>query len=363
MNTQPNTDASENLLFTNHVGEAIDRFVTHAAPASVFVLTDTNTATFVLPTLRNMSEAVNNASLIKVDAGEASKSLDTLSRIWELLSDGGATRQSLLINVGGGVITDMGGFAAATFKRGIRFVNVPTTLLGAVDASVGGKNGINFNSLKNEIGTIRPADLVIVSTAFFRTLTPQELLSGYAEMLKHGFITSAEMSHRLMRYDITAYEPEALLHLLRENVAVKSRIVAQDLNDNGVRRALNFGHTEAHAFEALAMQRRSPLNHGYAVAFGMLVAMVLSRMKLDFPSEALHSYAAYVEEHYGAFAFSCADYDALLQFMHHDKKNATTGIINSTLLKDFGQPVINSSISDEDMKAALDIYRDLLHLP
>ena len=136
MNLQPTTDASEGLLFTNHVGEAIDRFVAHAAPASVFVLTDTNTATFVLPTLKNMSDTVANASLIQVDAGEAFKSLDTVSRIWKELGDGGATRQSLLINVGGGVITDMGGFAAATFKRGIRFVNVPTTLLGAVDASV-----------------------------------------------------------------------------------------------------------------------------------------------------------------------------------------------------------------------------------
>jgi len=362
--TDSNRNTTPNLLFTNHVEEAIDEYIGRTAPSSVFVLTDTNTASFVLPRLQEASEAVAKANLINVPAGETFKNLDTVSRIWQHLSEHGATRNSLLINAGGGVITDMGGFAAATFKRGIRCLNIPTTLLCAVDASVGGKNGINFNSLKNEIGTIRQADLVIISTIFFRTLPPQELLSGYAEMLKHGFLTSPEMTSSLMSADITAnYDPEQLLETLRENIAVKSRIVSTDLNDNGPRRALNLGHTEAHAFEALAMRRGAQLSHGYAVAFGMLVTMVLSRMKLDFPSDNLHTYAAYVLRHYGTFEFTCADYDALLEFMHHDKKNATTGEINCTLLHRYGDPAINTPVTDDDMKAALDIYRDLLHLP
>lgn len=350
------------LIFTNHVAQALDGMIEKLTPPSVFVIADVNTASFVLPRLQSESKAVGAATVITVKAGEMFKNLDTLSSIWKQLGDKGATSRSVVINLGGGVVTDMGAFAASTFKRGIPFINIPTTLLGAVDASVGGKTGINFNSLKNEVGLFSMPELVIVSTTFFRTLTSQELLAGYAEMLKHAFLSSKEMTARLLRYDITAYEPESLLELLRESVAVKERFVALDVRDKGARRALNFGHTIAHAFESLAMERKSPLTHGYAVAFGMVAALVLSRMKFKFPSDDLQRYAAYVADHYGAFDISCDDYPRLLQFMHHDKKNNVADEINCTLLREIGQVEVNTPVSDADITAALDIYKDLLHL-
>lgn len=351
-----------NVVFTNQVAQTIDETVEKLAPSGVFVVVDVNTASFVLPRLQSESKAVAGAKVIMTKAGDMFKNLDSLASIWKQLGDGGCTRRSVVINLGGGVVTDMGAFAAATFKRGVAYINVPTTLLGAVDASVGGKTGVNFNSLKNEVGLFSEAEMVIVSTTFFRTLTSQELLAGYAEMLKHSFISSKEMTDRLLAYDVTNYDPDRLLELIRESVEVKSKFVACDRTDLGVRRALNFGHTVAHAFEALSLERKSPLSHGYAVAFGMVAALVLSHMKFDFPSDELHRYATYVSEHYGAFDITCNDYKRLIGFMHHDKKNSTAAEISCTLLRDYGDVAINIPVSETDMTAAFDIYRDLLHI-
>ncbi|MCM1505502.1 MAG: 3-dehydroquinate synthase [Muribaculum sp.] len=364
MNETENTkNAAANLLFTNHVAQALDELVEKLEPVSVHLLVDANTATFVLPRMQQESAVVRNAKIIETGgAGELFKNLSTVSDIWKQLSDDGATRRSLLINLGGGVITDMGAFAAATFKRGIPFVNIPTTLLGAVDASVGGKTGINFNSLKNEIGLFADAELVIVSTTFFRTLTSQQLLEGYAEMIKHALLTSDEMTTRLLKYNVTAYEPDQLLKLLRESVEVKCKYVADDPTDCNTRQSLNLGHTFAHAFEELAMERKAPLSHGYAVAFGLVASLILSHMKLNMPTATLNAYTDYVRNHYGVFDFSCDDYPRLLSYMAHDKKNITNddGVYTFTLLRNVGEPLVKQSIAATDVTAALDIYRDML---
>ena len=291
------------LLFTNHVEQALDRAVDTLAPSGVFVLTDSNTASFVLPRLQGISRAVGEGKAIVIPAGDDHKNLDSLSAIWRELTEKGATRSSVLINLGGGVVTDIGAFAAATFKRGMNFINVPTSLLGAVDASVGGKNGINFAGLKNEIGLFSDAALTIISTTFFNTLTSQQLLDGYAEMLKHALISSQEMTARLLAYDITGYTPEPLLNL---------HYVEADPGDRGCRHALNLGHTFGHAFESMAMERGTPLSHGYAVAFGMVAALILSHLELDFPTEWLNRYVTFVKENYGGFAFDCRDTDRLV---------------------------------------------------
>lgn len=348
------------LMFTNHVAQAVDDFVAETKPVSVHVLVDANTASFVLPRMQAESKAIREAHIMETGgAGDLHKNLDTLAGIWRKLGEDGATRRSLLINIGGGVITDMGAFAGATFKRGIHFINIPTTLLGAVDASVGGKSGINFNSLKNEIGVFADAEKVIISTTFFNTLNSQELLSGYAEMIKHAMLTSDEMTWRLLRYDVTNFDPDTLLKLLEESVDVKCRYVSADPTDKGLRQALNLGHTFGHAFEELALERRSPLSHGYAVAFGMVAALTLSHMKEEFPSGSLRSYAAYVRDNYGAFPVSCKDYDRLLNFMVHDKKNSNPEGYTFTLLKAFGEPVIGAGASADEIRTALDIYCDL----
>lgn len=352
----------KNLLFTNHVAQAIDEIAGKMNPSSVFVLVDVNTKSFVLPRMLEESKTVSDARIITIRAGETYKTLPTLSAVWKELGDAGANRNSLLINLGGGIVSDTGGFAAATFRRGIPFLNVPTTLLAAVDASVGAKTGINFNELKNEVGVFADAEMVIVSTTFFRTLGSEELLNGYAEMLKHALLTSPEMTARLLAYDVTRYEPDPLLKLIEESVEVKIRYVSEDPEDRGLRHALNFGHTFAHAFEELAMWRKSPLSHGYAVAQGMVAALVLSHMELGFPSDELHKIAAYIRENYGAFEFTCDDYPRLLGYMERDKKNTTQGIVNFTLLRSIGSPEVNLPVSAPNIKAALDIHRDLLGL-
>ena len=351
---------SQELIFTNHVAETLDELVADLQPPKIFILVDVNTATFVLPRLQAESKAAAEAMVVTTKAGDVNKNLDSLTQIWKRLGENGATRDSMLVNVGGGVVTDMGAFAAATFKRGMTMVNIPTTLLGAVDASVGGKTGINFNNLKNQIGVFRNAEAVIISTTFFNTLTGEELRSGYAEMLKHGLLSSAKAYHALLRANPSDIDPEAMLKLLKESVLVKKTIVDQDPEESGLRRALNLGHTAGHAFETLALDRKSPIPHGYAVAYGLIVALVLSHMELGFPSDELNRFAAYVKENYGPFNFSCDDYPALLKSMSQDKKNHSADQINFTLLKGVGDVAIDQVLAVADIKNALDITRDLM---
>lgn len=350
------------IIFTNAVGNALDTLIADFRPANVWMLADTNTATHVVPVLRRESRLLAEASLITINTGDESKNTDSLIQVWTALSNGQATRRSVLINIGGGMVTDLGGFAAATFKRGIRFINVPTTLLAAVDAAVGGKTGINFNGLKNEIGVFREADAVVISACFFSTLPHKELLSGYAEMLKHGLISDIEMYGRILNSDVLDMDSDEMLCMLRDNVTVKQRIVAEDPTERGIRRALNLGHTAGHAFESLALMRGKPVPHGYAVAWGMVVELVLSHLKLKFSSTELHKVADFVHSHYGAPDITCNDYDRLLDLMTHDKKNERTSDINFTLLRNIGDLRIDCVASTDDIKAALDIFRDLLHI-
>lgn len=353
---------AQNIHYTNSVGIVIDSIVSHMATTSAFVISDSNTGTFVLPKLTEQSQSVHTATQIHIPAGDASKNVDTLQRVWHALSAARASRHALIINVGGGVVTDLGAFAAATYKRGIPCINVPTTLLGAVDAAIGGKTGINFDGYKNQVGAFYPATDVIVSSVFFDTLPVSEKLSGYAEMLKHGLLDSDKAIHRLMAFDITAadHDRDELLDLLRRSVAVKENIVKQDPTEHGIRKALNLGHTIGHAFEEMALRRHNPIPHGYAVAGGLVVECVLSSMLQGFDSTLLHTFAKYVRDIYGAFVITCEDYPALIELMRQDKKNLNADAINFTLLRAPGDFIIDVTIDSETIKSALDIYRDLM---
>ncbi|MDE5722659.1 MAG: 3-dehydroquinate synthase [Paramuribaculum sp.] len=352
---------SQILVFNNEVAAAIEAIVDEAKPNGLFVITDSNVRREVLPALAEQSAAVAGACVIECEPGDEAKNLSSLSEIWSRLVAGGCSRSSLIINIGGGVVTDMGGFAAATFKRGVKFINVPTTLLAAVDAAVGGKTGINFEGLKNEIGVFQEAVAVIISTCFFRSLPREELLSGYAEMLKHGLLDSEEAIDRLLAFPIEdCDDPKELLQLLKKSVTVKQRIVEEDPHERGLRKALNLGHTMAHAMEGLAMKTGAHLAHGYAVARGLVADLVLSHMKHGFPSERLHSVAQFVKSRYGAPEFTCDDYDTLIGLMRHDKKNTDPQTINFTLLAAPGDIRLDSTATPEEIAAALDITRDLL---
>lgn len=357
------TGSRQAVEFTTDPAGTLAYLLEECRAGKAYIIADTDTARLVVPQLQAKCPKLTDATVITVQAGDDHKNLGELAYIWRTLNENGATRHSIAVNVGGGVVTDMGGFAAASFKRGIPFINVPTTLLGAVDAAVGGKTGINFNGYKNEIGAFAEAYGVVVSTCYFDTLPTEELLSGYAEMLKHGLISSRKTYERLLAYDITdRTQLPGLLPLLRESVEIKRAIVRKDPTERGIRRALNLGHTAGHAFESIAMKRGCPVPHGYAVAWGLVVETILSHMQSDFPSGELHRLGAYVYRHYGAPSITCADYPELLQFMHHDKKNRSTGEINCTLLTAPGEFRIDCSISDKDMAAALDIFRDLMHI-
>lgn len=351
---------SQTLTFTNAPGRYLDSLVKTIAPkGNIFLLTDSNTRAKVYPLLAEESLVAAQASVIEIPAGDVNKNLTSLTHVWQKLVEGGATRRSLLINLGGGMVTDLGGFAAATFKRGIPFINIPTTLLGAVDAAVGGKTGINFNGLKNEIGAFREAREVIISTIFFSTLPDSEMLSGYGEMLKHGLLSSREEFLSLLAHDPVGGDLDALLPLLERNVKVKRDIVTKDPTEQGLRKALNLGHTPGHAFESWAMARKQPVPHGYAVAWGLLVDLILSHLLEGFPSDLLQTYATRLRELYGTLPIGCNDYDTLIQYMRHDKKNDSADHINFTLLDAPGKVHLDAIVSAPTIRQALDLFRDL----
>jgi 3-dehydroquinate synthase len=358
----------------------------------VFVLTDDITQECCLSKVAVLF-AKHNATTITIRHDDTNKTLATLADVWTALQRGGATRHSLLVNLGGGMVTDLGGFAAATFKRGINFINIPTTLLAMVDAAVGGKTGINFGGLKNEIGAFANARYVIVNTCFLDTLDTANLCSGYAEMLKHSLISNAQMWAEHVNFDILQPDLAELQRMVAASIAVKEHIVADDPHEHGIRKALNFGHTIGHALEEFSMQqpggavvstaptkqeaqkegavvsarllplakaRTAPKNtllHGYAVAFGLIGELYISARKAGFPTARLHQTARFIRENYGAVAFTCDDYPTLLNLMRHDKKN-TSGTINFTLLHDIGDIRINQTATDEEIREALDFIRE-----
>ena len=341
----------QNLIFTNDVTAAIEQLEVDGGHNLTVWVADVNTASLIAPAPPH---------LITIPDGDASKTLETVTHVWDEMERMGVTRRSLVINLGGGMVTDLGGWAAATFKRGVRFINVPTTLLGVVDAAVGGKTGINYGGLKNEIGAFAPASDVIISTCFLDTLPLQEMKSGFAEVLKHAMLHDRDEFHRLLNHDFDApIDHEDLLERLRRSVQVKVDIVARDPNEQGERKALNLGHTVGHALESLAMQRGMPVPHGYAVAWGLVTEAVLSHLLLRFPSEDVHRLGEFVRDNYRGFPFTCDDYDELLALMRHDKKSRD-GEITCTLLAAIGDYRIDQSVIPTDVTAALDILRDHL---
>ena len=324
----------------------------------LFILTDECTNKLCLPIISGF-HYLKDAHIITIGAGDIHKNLETLASVWKELGDQGATRHSLMINLGGGMVTDLGGFAASTFKRGIKYINIPTTLLSMVDASVGGKTGINFNGLKNEIGVFSPAECVLIDTQFLKSLDMQNLLSGYAEMLKHGIISTTEHWAELLNFDMNHIDYKALQDLVAKSVQIKENIVEQDPFEKGIRKALNVGHTAGHAFESLALETNRPVLHGYAVAWGIVCELYSSFNKVGFPKDKLRQTIQFIKEHYGILAFDCKQYDRLYEFMTHDKKNSA-GIINFTLMGEIGDIRINQSATKEEIFDMLDFYRETM---
>ena len=323
----------------------------------LFVLTDNNTEKLCFPLISELEE-VHNAGKIILKSGDENKNLESLASIWTYLTDHGATRHSLLINLGGGLISDIGGFAAATFKRGIKCINIPTTILGAVDASVGGKTSINFNGLKNEIGAFAAAVSVLIDAEFFKTLDHANFMSGYAEMLKHGLISDEKTLNKILAFDTQNIDYDKLTEIVIESVYIKEDVVQKDPYEKDIRKALNLGHTIGHAFESRSYAIKKPIQHGYAVAWGLVCELYLSYKKCYFPKEILQKVVYFIKENYGTFDFSCDEYEALYELMKHDKKNATRDKINFTLLNDVGSVVLNQTATKEEIFESIDFLRE-----
>lgn len=332
---------------------------------SPFVVADENTSPLVVDRLAGQLPALSAIPRIVIPAGDDNKNIGSLAHVWRALSLGGANRKSTLFCIGGGMVTDIGGFAAATFKRGIACVNVPSTLLGMVDAATGGKTGINLDNLKNEVGAFSlPKDVVMIPETL-DTLPDGEFLSGYAEMLKTALIADSEMYRALLNVETYLDDRRKIIPWVWRCIEIKSGVAARDPREKGERKILNFGHTAGHALESLALEKGRPVAHGVAVAHGMLWELILSATACAdtreslLASDVLQVYAAMLKEFYPRLEVGCPDIDALLQFMRHDKKNSDSRI-NFTLLGAVGAPFWDQYPSEKEIREAYEIYGELI---
>ena len=295
-----------------------------------------------------------------LSVSESEKTLETVQKIWDFFFSIGLTRRGVVVAIGGGVLTDVVGFAAATYKRGVDCINVPTTLLAMVDASTGGKTGFNYHGLKNSIGVFAPPVETLIWPGWLQTLPAKEILNGFAEMLKTGLIEPSDVRSQhsdglweaLLRYDIEAMPIEELTPLIRRCVAVKEAIVADDPKEEGLRKVLNFGHTFGHALEELSLSGEAGLSHGYAVLYGMIAELYLSVTKLGCEREVLQQLTQIMLHAYGKPACKCSDRERLIALMKQDKKNERAAEINVTLLEAVGSPAINQTITADEADEA-----------
>ncbi|MFM6976014.1 MAG: 3-dehydroquinate synthase [Sphingobacteriaceae bacterium] len=339
------------IYFENSLKE-LGRFIEKKNYSKIFFLVDRHTATHCLPLVQQNLPDLTHFDIIEIEPGEENKNIDFCIGIWKMLLDFGADRKSLLINLGGGVVTDMGSFAASTFKRGIDFVQIPTTLLSQVDASVGGKTGIDMDQVKNCIGTFTQPKAVFIEPEFLKTLDQRQLISGFAEMIKHGLIADADYFSALQQIN----PMEVSVELIHRSVEIKNEVVIADPHEHNIRKTLNFGHTIGHAIESHFLETDSPLLHGEALAMGMLCEAYLSHQIHELDEKALEEICISLKKIFPLRAISSAIYPELLAYMQNDKKNQN-GKIGFALLKKIGACSHNDYISEEKIEESLNFYQ------
>lgn len=342
------------IYFDNTIAELV-KFIEQGNYSRFFVLTDENTAKHCLPVIRKHIDKLDNFDIIEINAGEESKNIDFCVGVWKMLIDFSADRQSLLINLGGGVISDLGGFAASTYKRGIDFVHVPTTLLSQVDASVGGKTGIDLDNIKNIIGTFTQPKAVFIEHSFLQTLPERQILSGLAEMLKHGLICSSSYWNLLKNSNLKSPSAE----LVYKSVEIKNKVVIEDPHEKGARKSLNFGHTVGHAVETYSlMNDENPLTHGEAIAIGMICESRLSNKKIGLSDPDLNEINQVIGNLYPKYTIAESSHKELYSIMKKDKKNQS-GKINCTLLTSIGQCRIDNICTEDELFESIRYYSAL----
>jgi 3-dehydroquinate synthase len=295
--------------------------------------------------------------IIEFSPGEEHKTIDTCYQIWLALSELGGDRKCLIINLGGGVVTDLGGFVACTFKRGVDYINVPTSLLSMVDASVGGKTGVDLGALKNQIGVISNGKMVLIDVRYLETLEKEHMRSGWAEMLKHGLISDRLYWNKLRSN--TNPKTEDLLNLIYESVKIKNEIVTLDPHENGLRKSLNFGHTLGHAIESyhLESEHKTTLLHGEAIAIGMVLEAFLSFKLYNLSQKDLANINDCMRSMYQHVQFDKKDIDAIVELLKHDKKNSH-GEVKFALLEELGRPQIDCAVPQPLILEAFSYYEN-----
>lgn len=343
------------IVFDKKAFSKLNDYLHKIKSSSVFVLVDKNTKKYCLEILKHRISS--DIKIICIQPGEEYKTLETCNYIWETLSQKGADRKSLLINLGGGVITDIGGFVASCFKRGISFIHIPTSLLGMVDAAIGGKNGVDFNNIKNQIGVIRNPEMVVIEKDFLKTLPYEQVVSGFAEMIKHGLINPENKSYYSNCLAVNRIRHIQIRHLIDESVHIKQNIVKNDIEENGLRKVLNYGHTLGHAIESYRMSLGGfkRLLHGEAVAIGLVLETYISYKMFGFPIEKLNRLKTFIHQFYKSQNFNQNEISQIINLMKYDKKNVSNQV-NFVLLESLGKPVIDCVVEHDLIHEAFKYY-------
>lgn len=352
------TPILSNNYYVNFQEEAylqLNKYIAKAVPSKIFILVDENTNENCLPLFLPQLETTTEIEIIEIESGEENKNLDTCSGVWHALTELGADRKSLLINLGGGVITDLGGFVASTFKRGIAFINIPTTLLSMVDASVGGKTGVDLGVLKNQIGLFSDPEMVLIDTQYLETVSEREIKSGLAEIIKYGLTYDVAIWDAITNFDELSLKK--ISTLIHRSIEIKNEVVTEDPKETGLRKVLNFGHTLGHAIESyfLESETKEKLTHGEAIAIGMITETYISEKLLNFPSEELQKIKDASLNIYGKVPINSEDYDGIMELLIHDKKNVG-GQVNFVLLTNYENFKFDCKVEKELLIEALDYY-------
>jgi len=351
------------VFISNDIAKEINRFLklNKMKYSKLFILVDENSLKFCYPQLVEKIEAFEDGEIIEIDSGEQSKTIEVCVQIWSALSEYGADRKSLFVNIGGGVIGDMGGFIASTFKRGIDFINIPTTLLSQVDASIGGKVGVDLNHLKNEIGVFNNPAAVFINSNFLNTLDKRQILSGFAEIIKHALIADENYWKKVMNADFA--DLNSFDELIKTSVHIKNTIVLEDPIEQNVRKVLNFGHTIGHAIETFSLEHENKkhLLHGEAIAVGIVCEAYLSHKICKLSKEQLKEINEFIIGKFKSVKLDELDFHRLIELMQHDKKNEK-GDINFSLLSAIGKCEINKKAKADQIIDSLKYYTEQVKL-
>ena len=324
--------------------------------SSIFILVDENTEKYCLDIFLRKSK-FESFNQINILSGESNKNIESCISIWDQLNSFKADRKSLLINLGGGVLTDIGGFAASTYLRGIKFINIPTTLLGMVDAAHGGKTGIDFKLLKNQIGVFNEPIEVLLDNEYLQTLSKEEYINGYAEVVKHSLLTanSALNFNSLIKLDLFKDSE----HIINSYSQVKNEIVESDKYESNNRKVLNFGHTIGHAVESYShiSEKINDLKHGEAIVIGIITEIYISHKKFNFPLKDVLSIKEHLKKYFILIPLNEIDIEGIYNLMVYDKKNEGSKI-NFVLLKEIGKPAIDQTVDKGLFKESLIFYNE-----